>query len=403
MNIGMILDNEFTGDLRVENEVQALQSAGYNVFVLCLNFGTKPERETYCGASIIRINKSKKTIKKLRALTNTIFNFYPYFWAKHIREFVDEFKIDVLHVHDLYMFGSAFIYNKRAVKKLNIVGDLHENYVEGLKHYRFSTTFPGNFLISIPKWELTEIKWIKKLDYAITVIEEAVERYHSLGIESEKFSVVANYVNREVFNHQKIEDSIVSKFKGKFVVTYIGAFDLHRGIESVVKSMALLKKTITSIQLVLVGTGRNLTELKKMAQDLNVEEIISFEGWRSPDTLLSYIKSSDVCLIPHLKTQHTDNTIPHKLFQYMYFERPLISTNCNPIKRILDETEAGLIYESNNHADLGDKILHLWNNDDLRRKMGENGKKAVEEKYNWKTTSKNLIELYDRIKNNIGL
>ena len=39
MRIGMILDNEFTGDLRVENEVISLQKAGNKVFVLCLNFG----------------------------------------------------------------------------------------------------------------------------------------------------------------------------------------------------------------------------------------------------------------------------------------------------------------------------------------------------------------------------
>jgi hypothetical protein len=50
MNIGMVLDNEFTGDLRVENEVQALRRGGFNVFVLCLNFGNKPSIEEYHGA-----------------------------------------------------------------------------------------------------------------------------------------------------------------------------------------------------------------------------------------------------------------------------------------------------------------------------------------------------------------
>ena len=39
LRIGMILDNEFSGDMRVENEVQALVNAGHEVFVFCINYG----------------------------------------------------------------------------------------------------------------------------------------------------------------------------------------------------------------------------------------------------------------------------------------------------------------------------------------------------------------------------
>ena len=39
MNICMLLDNEFTGDMRVENEVMSLTEMGHRVTVLCLSFG----------------------------------------------------------------------------------------------------------------------------------------------------------------------------------------------------------------------------------------------------------------------------------------------------------------------------------------------------------------------------
>ena len=54
MRIGMILDNEFSGDLRVENEVTSLQNAGHQVFVLCLNYGRKKNYEEFNGAKIVR-------------------------------------------------------------------------------------------------------------------------------------------------------------------------------------------------------------------------------------------------------------------------------------------------------------------------------------------------------------
>jgi len=113
--------------------------------------------------------------------------------------------------------------------------------------------------------------------------------------------------------------------------------------------------------------------------------------------LSSYIKASDLCLIPHLKTVHTDNTIPHKLFQYMIYEKPVVASNCNPIKRILDETRSGVVFESNNEADLANKIIELYNNYELQLEMGKKGKEAVRKKYNWDETSKNLITLYNKI------
>ena len=66
MKIGMILDNEFTGDLRVENEITALQKAGHQVFLLCLNFGGKKDYEEFGGAKIFRMSLCCK--KKERAL-----------------------------------------------------------------------------------------------------------------------------------------------------------------------------------------------------------------------------------------------------------------------------------------------------------------------------------------------
>ena len=400
----MILDHEFPPDVRVENEAISLVKNGHQVFLLSYNFDNLPHNEKYKDIEVIRIKINKKYAKKLRALTNTIFNVYPHFWAKKIIKFIKENKIEVLHIHDLYMIGAGLIANR--ILKLPLIADLHENYVEGLKHYRFANSFPGNFLISIPKWERKEIEWCNKANHLITVIEEAVERYKSLGIPKEKITVVANYVNQDEFlSPIKLgaEDNfeILQKFKGKFVVTYIGGFDIHRGIESVVKAMPEVIKECPNSKLVLVGKGKNLKALVMLSQNLEVEKYISFEGWQPTSKLPFYIKASDICLIPHLKIIHTDNTIPHKLFHYMLLEKPVVATNCNPIERIITETECGLVYESNDSNGLAECIIKLYNDFELREQMGENGKKAVIEKYNWENTSKNLIKLYKTIENSI--
>ncbi len=391
----MVLDNEFTGDLRVENEVGSLQAAGHQVCVLCLSYGNKESYEDYKGAKIIRISLSLFLKNKLRGLNNTPLNFYPIFWSKHIKKFILKNDIDVLHVHDLWMLNSAFFANKKF--KLPVIADLHENFVEALNHYKYANSFPGNILISKERWKRSEIEWCNKADYLITVIEEAVERYKSLGVPENKISVVPNYVNLEHFIPSEFDTSIIERFAESFTVTYVGGFDLHRGIESTIKAIPLLKDKIKNFKLVLVGHGKNFNELYELAKKLEVADYISFEGWQPVELLPSYIKASDVCLIPHLKTKHTDNTIPHKLFQYMLLEKPVVATNCNPIKRILEDTNAGIVYSSNNHEELAECLIKFNEHPDLRKEMGAAGKQAVLNKYNWDSAGKNLIALYNKV------
>ena len=397
LKIGMILDNEFTGDMRVENQVISLQKFGYQVYVLCLNHGSKNEHELYHGAEIIRLSISLFKKNKMKGFTNTFIDPYTRYWSKNLIKVIKKYSIDIIHAHDLYMLGAAFNANKKLSKKLPVIADLHENYPEALKNYKYTQVFPGKYIISIPKWERTEIEWLKKSDYVITVIEEAVERYVKLGIDAKKIHVVQNYVNADEFDSSTIDNEIVNRLSPYNTLTYIGGFDYHRGIEHVINSLPIIIQAIPDFKLILVGTGKNKDELIELSKTLNVEEHISFEGWQPPSKLTSYLVASDVCLIPHLKTIHTDNTIPHKLFQYMLLKKPVISSNCSPLKRIIENESCGLIYNSDDKLDLAEKTINIFSNTEMQKQMGLNGHKAVINSYSWKHAASNLIKLYSEI------
>lgn len=397
----MILDQAFPPDIRVENESITLAQNGHDVQIL--NFTHDKDMgktDSYHGVKIHRLYKNKRWIKRGRALINTIVDYYTPYWAKQITNFIEKSKIEILHVHDLYMLGAAYKANKRF--NLRIIADLHENYVDGLNYYEFANSFPGNIVISKKKWARKEIEWCKKADQIITVIEEAAIRYEQLGICPDKITVVANYVNYDHFLKDPDDPEIISRFQNNFVATYIGGFDYHRGIESVIRAVPAVIRDIPNFILLLVGSGRNIGDLKALSQHLNIADKISFEGFRPSAKIPSYIKSSSVCLIPHLKTTHTDNTIPHKLFHYMLLEKPVIATDCDPIKRILSETHAGTIYKSGNELELTKKLVELYNNQELMIKMGQCGKKAVRTKYQWNFTANNLLKLYRDLEVSVG-
>jgi glycosyltransferase involved in cell wall biosynthesis len=60
----------------------------------------------------------------------------------------------------------------------------------------------------------------------------------------------------------------------------------------------------------------------------------------------------------------------------------------------VEESGAGLVFKSEDEKDFAEKVIRLHDNSDS---YGENGAKAVREKYNWETEEKNLFEVYKSI------
>ena len=108
----------------------------------------------------------------------------------------------------------------------------------------------------------------------------------------------------------------------------------------------------------------------------------------------AYIENSQICVIPHVRSEQTDNSSPNKLFQYMYFKKPLISSDCKSLEKLILEENCGLIFKDRDSKDLANKIIKLYSNSDLRKQLGENGHNSVVSKYNWEATSEALRQIY---------
>ena len=387
----MVLDHAFPPDARVENEAVSLINAGYEVFVLAIGPDARPTTETYRGIHIVRDKVSGWFRDKMRGLAGTV-PILTWYLARRIIAFATERPIEVLHMHDLYLFGGGL----RAGEKLGIrvVGDLHENWVEALKHYAWSTNYPGKLVISIPRWERLEKRWVNAVDRCVVVIEEAEERNITLGVSPEKITVVPNTIKHDDFDSYDVDHHLIERIRSDLTITYTGGFDVHRGLVSLIEAMPIILAERPEARLVLVGDGRIRSDLESLVRRKNLASQVWFEGWQAQPLIKSYISGSDICLVPHLKTVHTDATIPHKLFHYMYLEKPVVVSDCRPLRRIVHETNAGLVFRAGDAASLAANVLELASRPDRMHEMGMNGHRAIVQKYNWTNTVQGLIQMY---------
>ncbi|MDX9777909.1 MAG: glycosyltransferase family 4 protein [bacterium] len=395
MRIGMVLIGDFPPDTRVEKEALSLVREGHEVFLLCLRFKKDiPAYENYRGIRVYREYILQNIHKKLYALIITV-PFYRWFWRKRIYRFIQENRIEVLHIHDLPLCGEGIRIAKKST--IPLVADMHENYPELIQVQRFSNTLAGKLLISRKKWYSKEKTWLRQIRQIVCVEKEMQTRMQAISPDSQ-FYIVPNTPDiQDLLQRQEADASILQKKFGKFNLFYFGKTDNARGLDTLIEALAALKEKIPGVHAIIVGTGIFLDNYRSMAKAEGLENNISFEEWQPEQVLKNYMDKVDLCVLPHKKSIQTDNSSPNKLFLYMAFQKAVVASNCNSIARIIQENRCGLIFESGNAVDMSEKILSLYRDKALREACALNAFNSVNRKYNWEITVRPLIELYGKM------
>ncbi len=225
------------------------------------------------------------------------------------------------------------------------------------------------------------------------VVARSIEDSNS-GVNLSKFVVVSN---TEDPSDWVPTDS--NRTNDKFVISYIGGLGVHRGIDTIVNAM----KYITSEEVVLRIVGfRDKTPYEKTIRSLvskaGLQSRVILEQWVRKEEIAEVIRSSTLCTVPHNRSEHTETTIPHKLFQYMASSVPVLVSDVRPLRRVVENAKCGFVFEANNERSCADKINEALScSVDELREFGYNGRRAVEEDFNWKEDAARLVTLYDQL------
>jgi len=394
MKIGMILDAPYPTDPRVTNEAKALINSGNEIFLFCLSYKKNfKKNEVINDINIVRFYCSWLDYK-LSALAYT-FPFYKWIMSKKIKNFINDNDIEVLHIHDIQIASSVFYANKSL--NLNVTLDLHENRPEIMKFYKHVNSFLGRLFISPKRWKIAEEKYCKESEHIVVVTELAKnELIHRVKLNKKKIVVFSNTVSKSFYQEIKLHNEIIHKYSNSFVLLYLGNTSKRRGLETVLRSVPEIIKSIPNFKFVIVGSSSYDKELYEIAIACNILKYVDFEGWKSEDLFPSYIKASDLGISPLHSNLHHDTTYANKLFQYMSLGLPILCSNVEAQKDLLKSYNVGLLFESQNSKDLTKSLFKLYLNKDLRLKLSKNSINAINNHLNNDLISKNLVKHYEK-------
>jgi len=272
----------------------------------------------------------------------------------------------------------------RLVKKktgVYFILDLHENYPQAVLNYKWTKGFFKKLLARPHKWGKIEGRLLSYPDKIIVMLSENKQLFLSRYsfLKEENFTIFPSLPDLDKFKSYPIDSTVFQK-NDRFILLYYGIISARRGILTSIEAVKKLKSKYPNVHLLLIGPIDRAEEsdFSSYMQDGNITHI----KWIDISLLPSYASISDVCLNPVLKVAEYETTIAAKVYQYALLGKPQIVSDCKPLVDFVEENKCGIAFKGGDSDDLALKIEHLVNNPDECKEYGQNGKQAIEKKYN---------------------
>lgn len=386
MKILVVYKEDYPWDVRVEKIVNALNEDGHEVTIAANNTKKKSSKEKVGGNEIYRLPAMKWLPNQIAQLFKLPLWFNP-FWYFLFSSLIRRKKFDLIVIRDLPLLKLAVIFKRKT--GVPVIYDMAEVYPEmyrSIQQYE-NFSFKGWLLKNPIISERYEKDVISDVDHTLVMIEESRDRLLKMDVPAKKVSIVSNTPPLQKYNGSVMQHS------GRALnIVYVGRLTRLRGIDLLIRGVEDFLRRGNSqdtIKVDIVGTGPDKVNLQKLVSTLGLEACVNIHGWLEQDDVDAMMMAANVGVVSYRVCSHWNHTIPNKIFDYMLAGIPVLSTPVTTIGRIVRAHECGIVCSSELPGDIG-KALEELTDPNLRQELGQRGRQAVIDQFNWEQEKKTL-------------
>lgn len=380
----MLLRNPYTHDTRVEKEARSLRLAGYEVTIVAEAGEGLPRRETKDGIAVIRVPRRARRIRFLRYLVQ----------RHDLVRALERTRPDIIHAHDTDTLEPV----ARVARRMSVpfVYDAHDLWLGRLFRGR-SRPYVWLFKAFYGWIERT---YLPRAAAWITVSEPIarhLERTYRIG----PVQVVANVPERDegALEARQLRDLPGAERVAPEapIVLYVGGVMSGRGIEGVVEALP----EVPAAHMVFLGGGGgpHAPAILELAARLGVADRVHLLPPVPPDEVIPYAASATIGVSAAIPTcLNYAYSMPNKLFQPMAAGIPVLASDFPQVNAVVAGSEAGVTVDMTRPAEIAAALRAVIDDPQRAAEMGRNGRRAVEERYNWDVAGGLLVEIYRGIR-----
>ena len=189
----------------------------------------------------------------------------------------------------------------------------------------------------------------------------------------------------------------------RYLVGYVGVMGAQEGIDLLLQSVRHIVRELgrQDIHFGLVGGGTSLGQMRAYAQQLGIDDYVTFTG-RVPDReMLEVLNTADLCVNPDLANEMNDKSTMNKVMEYMALGKPIVQFDLTEGR--FSAQGASLYAARNDPVDFAEKIVAVLDDPAAREHMGRLGRNRVEQELEWRFEAPKLLAAYDALFAGTGL
>lgn len=173
------------------------------------------------------------------------------------------------------------------------------------------------------------------------------------------------------------------------VVMAVGRLATHKGFDYLLAAARILKDRGTDIVVDLVGDGKELKALERLAQDLGIQDRVKFRGWLNSAGARQAMTEATVLVHP---SDGLGDGLPNVIRESMALGTPVIASNVAGIPDALNDG-CGVLVAPRNAEVLATAIADLLAAPDERRRIADRARRRVEQRYDLWRNGARLAQL----------
>jgi len=186
-----------------------------------------------------------------------------------------------------------------------------------------------------------------------------------------------------------------------FVLVHHGILHPNKGNEFILRALAPVAAETPHVRFLLVGDGPEMKKLREVAEDLNLERIVTFTGWlpRMEDVNLA-LNSADVGLVMRTGSRSDDFHMTGALVHNLACGLPILSARLGGVSELIVDGESGMLFDPANADEFRERLGTLMNDPGLRRDFARKSLQLAHQNFDIgrvvEKTAQPLLELASR-------
>jgi glycosyltransferase involved in cell wall biosynthesis len=241
----------------------------------------------------------------------------------------------------------------------------------------------------------------RSADHIVAVGDGYRDKLVARGVKPEKVDVVTNGVDTDLFTPRPCDPAVRARLglpADAFVVVFAGTIGMASGLDVALRAARRLKeKGRDDVRFLLVGDGAVRPELEASALAQGLSSVV-FTGLVPRAELPDLLAASDACLVHFRKKELFATILPSKLFEDAAMERPILLGFEGHARRLVEEAQCGLPFEPEDDAGLVAAVERLAADPAGARRMGENGRRYVIERFDRRELARRYLAVLQRVR-----